>query len=327
VKPFSYTRAQQAAQAVALVSSNPNAAYLAGGTELVNWLKDGLAAPDLLVDINALPLTGVEILPTGLRIGALTRMSDLAAHPTVRAEYPVLAEALLAGASPQLRNAATIGGNLLQRTRCPYFRDTAFPCNRREPSSGCAAQSGHLRESAIFGASDDCVATHPSDLAVALVALDAVVMTAQPRGERAIPIGDFHLLPGSTPQREHLLEPGELIVAVHLPTGPFAARSHYLKLRDRASYEFALVSVAAALELVDGTVRAARLALGGVAAKPWRALEAEAELVGRPFGPDTVAAAAAAAVRGARTRPDNAFKIPLVERAVVRALSTVGGLS
>jgi xanthine dehydrogenase YagS FAD-binding subunit len=327
VNPFTYTRANDAGAAVAQVAEDPGAAFVAGATELANWMKDGIQVPTRLVDINALPLDGIEVRPDGVRIGALARMSDVAGAPAIRDVSPVLAEALLAGASPQIRNMATIGGNLLQRTRCPYFRETSFPCNKRVPGSGCAALEGEHRLHAIFGASDRCSAVHPSDMAVALLALDAVVHTRGPNGERRIPIGDLHLLPGETPEREHVLEHGELIVAVEVPRSPFAARSHYLKVRDRESYEFALVSVAAALELADGAVRSARVALGGVAHKPWRSGPAEAALVGKPFDPETIAAAGAAAVRGARPLRDNAFKVQLAERAVIRALSEIGGVA
>lgn len=333
MNPFSYTRAEDERAAIARVAQQPDASFVAGGTELVNWMKDGIQAPSLLVDINALPLTEIVARPEGLRIGALARMSHVAHEAVVREGYPVLAEALLAGASPQLRNMASMGGNLLQRNRCPYFRETSFPCNKRVPGAGCAALDGDHHQHAIFGASEQCIAVHPSDLAVALVALDAVVHTRTPSGERSVPIGDFHLLPGETPEREHVLEHGELIVAIEVPASPFAARSHYLKVRERASYEFALVSVAVALELADAhaggasqIVRSARVALGGVAMKPWRAQGAEDALVGKPLNQATIAAAGAAAVRGARPRRDNAFKVELTERAVIRALSTVGGI-
>jgi xanthine dehydrogenase YagS FAD-binding subunit len=253
-------------------------------------------------------------------------MSDVAATPEIRRAYPVLSEALERGASAQIRNMGTMGGNLLQRTRCPYFRETSYPCNKREPGSGCAALTGPHRLHAIFGASDACIAVHPSDLAVALTALEAVVHTQGPDGRRAIPIGDLYLPPGDTPHQETVLTHGELIVAVEIPAAPYTARSHYLKLRDRESYEFALVSVAACLEL-DGPqqiVRSARIALGGVAYKPWRAQAAEAALVGKPLTAESVAAAGAAAVQGAQPRRDTAYKVTLAERAVVRALATIG---
>jgi xanthine dehydrogenase YagS FAD-binding subunit len=325
VRPFSYLQASDEGAAVATVAENPSASFVAGGTEMLNWMKDGIEEPDLLVDVNALPFKDVEARGHSVRIGAMCRMSDVASEPAVREAYPALAEALEASASPQLRNMAMIGGNLLQRTRCPYFRETSFPCNKRSPGSGCSALAGEHRMHAILGASDACVAVHPSDLAVALVALDAVVHTRGPDGERTIPIDDFYLLPGSAPERETVLQHGELIVGVEVPASPFAARSRYLKVRERASYEFALVSTAVAIELVDGTVSSARVALGGVAPKPWRARAAEEVLVGDRLDAAAIAAAGAVAVRGARPLRDNAFKVRLAERAVVRALSEIGG--
>ena len=325
MRPFSYLQASDEGAAVATVAENPSASFVAGGTEMLNWMKDGIEEPDLLVDVNALPFKDVEARGHSVRIGAMCRMSDVASEPAVREAYPALAEALEASASPQLRNMATIGGNLLQRTRCPYFRETSFPCNKRSPGSGCSALAGEHRMHAILGASDACVAVHPSDLAVALVALDAVVHTRGAGGERTIPIDDFYLLPGSAPERETVLQHGELIVGVEVPASPFAARSRYLKVRERASYEFALVSTAVAIELVDGTVSSARVALGGVAPKPWRARAAEEVLVGDRLDAAAIAAAGAVAVRGARPLRDNAFKVRLAERAVVRALSEIGG--
>lgn len=325
MRPFSYLQASDEGVAVATVAENPSASFVAGGTEMLNWMKDGIEEPDLLVDVNALPFKDVEARGHSVRIGAMCRMSDVASEPAVREAYPALAEALEASASPQLRNMATIGGNLLQRTRCPYFRETSFPCNKRSPGSGCSALAGEHRMHAILGASDACVAVHPSDLAVALVALDAVVHTRGAGGERTIPIDDFYLLPGSAPERETVLQHGELIVGVEVPASPFAARSRYLKIRERASYEFALVSTAVAIELVDGTVSSARVALGGVAPKPWRARGAEEHLLGDRLDAAAIAAAGAVAVRGARPLRDNAFKVRLAERAVVRALSEIGG--
>ena len=325
MRPFSYLQASDEGAAVATVAENPSASFVAGGTEMLNWMKDGIEEPDLLVDVNALPFKDVEARGHSVRIGAMCTMSDVASEPAVREAYPALAEALEASASPQLRNMATIGGNLLQRTRCPYFRETSFPCNKRSPGSGCSALAGEHRMHAILGASDACVAVHPSDLAVALVALDAVVHTRGAGGERTIPIDDFYLLPGSAPERETVLQHGELIVGVEVPASLFAARSRYLKVRERASYEFALVSTAVAIELVDGTVSSARVALGGVAPKPWRARGAEEVLVGDRLDAAAIAAAGAVAVRGARPLRDNAFKVRLAERAVVRALSEIGG--
>ncbi len=324
MRPFRFVRAADAGSAIDALLREPESAFIAGGTELVNWMRDGICSPGVLVDINALPLATIDIRPEGLRIGALARMSDVAADPRIGREYRVLAEALLAGASPQIRNMATIGGNLLQRTRCPYFRDTAFACNKRVPGSGCSALGGENRWHAILGTSKQCIAVHPSDLAVALLALDAVVHTRRAAGERAIPIEALHLLPDETPERETVLEHGELIVAIEVPATPFSVRSRYCKIRDRASYEFALVSVAVALDLADGVVRDARIALGGVAPKPWRAQEAEDELRGRSLDEMTVTRAAEAAVRGAEPRTGNAFKVDLVKRTLIPVLAALG---
>lgn len=327
MRPFRYTQPTDFGAAVAAVADEPGAAFVAGGTELLNWMKEGLAVPALVVDLNRLPATGIEADANGLRLGALARLADVASNPLVRERFPALAEALEAGASPQIRNAATMGGNLLQRTRCPYFRETSFPCNKRAPGSGCGALDGAHDLHAVFGGSNACIAVHPSDLAVALSALDAVVRTRGPGGSRAIAIDDLYRLPGETPERETTLGHGELIVAVDLPASPFAARSRYLKVRERASFAFALVSVAVALEEVDGIVRSARIALGGVAPMPWRSHTAESVLVGRPLDAGAVAAAGAAAVVDARPLRDNAYKVELTRRAVVRALSEIGGLA
>jgi xanthine dehydrogenase YagS FAD-binding subunit len=319
--PFRYERAGDAPGAVALLARAPAGVFLGGGTNLVDLMKLGVAQPDLLVDITRLPYDRIEALPDGgVRIGALVRNSDLAADRTIRRRYPVLAEALLDGASGQLRNLATTGGNLLQRTRCVYFQDVTKPCNKRTPGSGCPARAGYHRELAILGASEACIATHPSDMAVALAALDAVVRVLGPQGERAIPLIDFHRLPGDEPQRDTALEHGELITAVDLPPLPFAARSRYRKVRDRASYAFALVSVAAALDVAGGTVRDVRLALGGVAHKPWRATKAEAALRGAPATEETFRRAAEAELAAAQPLPGNAFKVPLARNTMVRTL-------
>jgi xanthine dehydrogenase YagS FAD-binding subunit len=284
-------------------------------------MKLGVAAPELLVDVARLPYDRIEPLPDGgLRIGSAVRNSELAADRTIRTRYPVLAQAVLAGASGQLRNLATTGGNLLQRTRCVYFQDVSKPCNKREPGSGCSAREGYNRELAILGASEACIATHPSDMAVAMAALDAVVRVQGPKGERAIPLVDFHRLPGDEPQRDTVLAHGELITAVDLPPLPFAAHSHYRKVRDRASYAFALVSVAAALDVAGGVVRDVRIALGGVAHKPWRATKAEAALRGAPATEESFRRAADAELADARPLPGNAFKVPLARRVLVRAL-------
>jgi len=302
-------------------AADPDSAFLAGGTTEVDLIRLGVARPSTLVDINALPLADVDDLGAGLRIGALARMSDVARDPRVVARYPAVAEALLLGASEQLRTMASIGGNLCQRTRCPYFRDDVSPCNKREPGSGCAALDGISRGHAILGTSEHCIATHPSDLAVPLVAFDAIVHTVGPAGTRMIPIDDFYLAPGTTPEVEHPLAHGELIVAVELPPLPLAQGSLYLKYRDRQSYEFALVSVAAAVAVEDGVVSAARLALGGVGTVPWRARLAEQHLLGAPATPERFAAAAAAELAAATPRPDNAFKVALARRAIVRGLT------
>jgi xanthine dehydrogenase YagS FAD-binding subunit len=325
MRPFQYVRAADEERALE-ASRIEGAQYLAGGTSLVDLMRLDVARPGALVDITALPLGRVEANGDGVRIGALVRNSDLAYHPLVARRYPALREALLAGASPQLRNMATVGGNALQRTRCAYFRDPAWPCNKRQPGSGCSAMEGYTRMHAVLGGSDRCIAAHPSDMAVALVALDAVVRTRAPGGAtRAIPFAELHTLPGEHPEIESVLAPGELITHVDLPAAPFAARSHYVKVRDRASYAFALASAAVALDVAGGTIRDARVALGGVATKPWRSLEAERELVGHPATADTFRRAAEAAMRGAVARKDNAFKIELARRTVVRALTEVGG--
>ncbi len=321
MNPFRYERASDARGAIALLSEAPAGAFLAGGTNLVDHLRLGLRQPDLLVDITRLPFDQIELLPDGsVRIGALVRNADLAADRTIRARYPVLAQALLAGASGQLRNLATVGGNLLQRTRCVYFQDVSKPCNKREPGSGCPAREGFNRELAILGTSPACIATHPSDMAVALVALDALVRTVGPAGERTIPLVDLHRLPGDEPERDTVLAHGELITAVDLPPLAVAARSCYRKVRDRASYAFALVSVAAVLDVADGVVQDARIALGGVAPKPWRAWKAEATLRGAPATEEAFRRAAETELADAQPLPGNAFKVPLARNLIVRTL-------
>jgi xanthine dehydrogenase YagS FAD-binding subunit len=325
--PFSYTKAADENSAVTAVGPSPQATFFAGGTSLVDLMKLGVEKPNQLVDINSLPLANIEAQGDGVRIGAMVRNSDLAHNQIISSRYPVLSQALLSGASPQLRNMATVGGNLMQRTRCYYFRDTATPCNKREPGSGCPAIDGYNRIHAILGGSKNCIATHPSDMCVALVALDAIVQTRGPKGERSIPMADFHLLPSDHPERETVLEHGELIVAVDLPASRFAARSHYLKARDRASYAFALASVAAALDIQNGVIRAARIALGGVGTKPWRAIEAEKVLLGKSPSEATYKAAAEAALQGAEPHKYNGFKVELAKRTVIRALATVGGMA
>jgi xanthine dehydrogenase YagS FAD-binding subunit len=319
--PFRYERASDAQSAVATLTAAPAGAYLGGGTNLVDLMKLGVATPELLVDVARLPYDSVDVLGDGtVRIGASVKNSVLAADRTIRTRYPVLSQALLSAASGQLRNLATTGGNLLQRTRCLYFQDVTKPCNKRRPGSGCPAREGYHRNLAILGASEACIATHPSDMAVAMAALDAVVRVQGPAGERAISLVEFHRLPGEEPQRDTVLEHGELITAVDLPPLPFAARSRYRKVRDRASYAFALVSVAAALDVDGGRVRDVRIALGGVAHKPWRATQAENALRGAAADEETFRRAIDAELAEARPLRENAFKIPLARNVVVRTL-------
>ncbi len=327
MNPFQYQRASDAAGAIHALS--PGAKFLAGGTNLIDLMKNGVETPEALVDLNRVPIGAIEPLPDGgLRLGAMARNSDTANHPTVRQRYPLLSQAILSGASPQLRNLATNGGNLLQRTRCPYFMDMGFAqCNKRAPGSGCGAMGGYNRTHAILGASDKCIAVHPSDMCVALAALDANVRVQGPNGERRIPITGFHRLPGETPQIDANLQHGELILSIDLPPSPYAAHSHYLKVRDRASYEFALVSAAVALEVDGSNIRSARIALGGVAHKPWRAESAEALLTGKSVEPSAFEAAAREAVAGAKPQRDNAFKVEMARRAVERALAIAGGIA
>lgn len=295
--------------------------FLAGGTTLVDLMKLNVETPQRLVDINRLGLDAVEEQPDGgLKIGATVRNSALAQHPAVKRNYPVLSQAILAGASPQLRNRATTAGNLLQRTRCVYFRDTAMPCNKREPDSGCSAIDGHNRNLAILGTSENCIANHPSDMCVAMAALEAVIHVTGAKGKRTIPIAEFHLLPGGTPQKETLLEPGDLITHVTLPPPMAGAKSLYLKLRDRASYEFALASAAVIITLSEGRIQKARVAMGGIGAIPWRTTAIEAALEGRTVGEPTFREAAEIALKGARPQSENAFKVELAKRCLVHAL-------
>jgi xanthine dehydrogenase YagS FAD-binding subunit len=317
VSPFDYERATDASSAVARVSGRPNAVFLGGGTNLVDHMRLGVTRPELLVDVTRLPLAKIEPLPDGgVRVGAGVRNSDLAADRTIRSRYPVLSQALLAGASGQLRNLATTGGNLLQRTRCAYFQDVTVPCNKREPGSGCSALEGHNRDHAILGASEHCVAVHPSDMAVALAALDALVVVLGRHGERRIPVADLHRLPGNSPERDTVLEHGELITAVELPASPVAAHSAYYKVRDRASYAFALVSVAVALQVSNGRVQEVRIAFGGLAHKPWRAVRAEASLRGAPATDESFRRAADAELADAKPLQHNAFKIPMARNTL-----------
>ncbi|MGW7529080.1 FAD binding domain-containing protein [Streptomyces sp. NPDC054783] len=322
MREFDYRRASDVAGAVALLGGDPDTRFLGGGTNLVDLMKAGVERPARLVDIRELPLDQTEPTPEGgLRIGATVTNGDLAAHPEVRRRYPALAQALLAGASGQLRNMATVGGNLLQRTRCGYFTDVTNPCNKRVPGSGCPAVEGEHRNHAILGASENCVAVHPSDMAVALAAFDAVVHFETADGPGEVPLADFYLPVGDTPHRETALPPGALITGVVLPPVPVAANSRYRKVRERASYAFAIGSLAAALDVRDGVVRDARLAFGAVASRPWRALVAERVLIGAPADAETYAAAADAELAAARPLPQNGYKVTLMRNLVVAELT------
>lgn len=319
---FTYLQVNQPKDATAAVRDNKGAAFIAGGTTLLDLMKLNVENHSQLVDINLLAFKGIEQTADGLRIGALERMSDVGENALVMQQFPMISQSLLQAASPQLRNMASIGGNLLQRTRCGYFRDTAFPCNKRQPGTGCPAQEGENRNLAILGGSKACIATHPGDLAVALVALDAVLLLENARGkQRRVPLFDFYVVPGTTPQRETVLEPGELIVSITVPAAAHARKSMYLKVRDRASYAFALVSAAVGLDVQGGQIRSARVALGGVGTKPWRSLAAEKILVGAAASEATFRAAAAAAVREAQSREQNRFKVELAQNTLVRALT------
>ena len=321
MQPFSFLQATKPEAATEAVSANPQAAFFAGGTTLVDLMMLNIVSPAHLVDINGLPLTTIEVTGNKASIGANVRNGDLAHNRIVRQQFPVLAEALLAGASAQLRNMATTAGNLMQRTRCSYFRDTAARCNKRTPGSGCDALQGVNRNHAILGASDHCIATHPSDLCVALLVLDATVQTLLPSGQsRHIPIGDFHLLPGETPHLETVVQHGELITHIHLPVTRLARHSHYLKVSDRASYEFALASAAVALSVDNGLITESRVALGGVATRPWRSKEAEASLLNQSPSAATFLAAANAALAAARPQSQNGFKVGLARQTLIRAL-------
>jgi xanthine dehydrogenase YagS FAD-binding subunit len=319
---FQYARADDVADAVRRIAADPTAKFIAGGTNLIDLMKEDVERPSRLIDISRLPLKSIEATSDGgLRIGALVPNSDLAWHPLIEKRYPLLSSAILAGASQQLRNMASTGGNLLQRTRCFYFYDTATPCNKRKPGSGCSAIDGINRISAILGTSEACIATHPSDMCVALAALEARVHVAGPNGERVIEFNDFHRLPGNTPELDTNLQPNEIVIAVELPAQGFPKNYSYLKIRDRLSYAFALVSVAAALELEGGTIRQARLALGGVAHKPWRDAAAEAALVGLPANPTIFTHASDLLLNDAKGFAHNTFKIELARRTIVRALT------
>ncbi|WNG83757.1 xanthine dehydrogenase family protein subunit M [Mycobacterium sp. ITM-2016-00316] len=323
--PFDYHRATSVEDAVTTLAEHPDAMFLAGGTNLVDHMKLGVAQPSLLVDVGHLfPLQDIDVQPDGsLRVGADVRNADLAAHPVVRGNYPVLARALLSGASGQLRNLATTGGNLLQRTRCVYFQDVSTPCNKREPGTGCSAIGGYVRYHAILGASEHCVAVHPSDMAVAMTALDAQIVYVDADGDHRLPIDEFYRLPGDEPDRDTTLPHGALITAVEIPAPPAGAHSTYRKVRDRASYAFALTSVAAELVIEDGTIGSARIALGGVAHKPWRARLAERTLIGAPAGAEAFEQAAAAELAQSKPLDGNEFKVELTKRTIVATLTSV----
>lgn len=327
MKTFALTRANDSAQAIATAAKATTAQqgaeirFIGGGTTLIDLMKLNVEQPQTLIDINRLPLDKIDMLPDGgLTIGAVVRNSDLAHHPVVRKSYAVLSEAILSGATVQLRNMATTAGNLLQRTRCMYFRETNMPCNKREPGSGCAAIAGANRGLAILGTSEHCIATNPSDMNVAMAALEATIHVRGTKGERSVPIADFHVLPGNTPHRETVLEPGDLITHVTLPAPAPGSRSLYLKLRDRASYEFALASAAVVVTVAGGKVTRARIALGGVGTKPWRSTEAEGELTGLTATEDVFRKAADAALRGAKPQSENGFKVELAKRCLIHAL-------
>lgn len=327
MKAFQYVRANTAKSALEALVKDPSAQFIAGGTNLVDLMKRGVTAPDKLIDISRLPLNKIEKEATGVRIGAMALNSQVADDKLILDKWPLLAQALNAGASAQLRNKATVGGNMLQRTRCGYFYDTEMPCNKRQPETGCGAKEGYNRMHAIFGTSEHCIAVHPSDMCVALVALDATVVVQGPKGERTIPFTEFHRLPGDRPEKDNTLEKDELIIAVTLPDSPYTQHVHYLKVRDRASYAFALVSVAAALELEGKTIKSARLAMGGVAHKPWRLQEAEKALVGKTVSEATFQQAAQQAMAGARAFEYNAFKLKLAPNTIVEALKMAAGLT
>jgi xanthine dehydrogenase YagS FAD-binding subunit len=326
VNPLRYARPSDAREAIAAVGGERGATFVAGGTNVIDLLKLEIEPLTLLVDINALPMRAIEGTPSGgVRIGALATMADVADHPLVKSGFPVVSQALLDSASPQLRNMATIGGNVLQRTRCAYFRDRSQPCNKRKPGHGCSALFGENRMHAVIGTSDHCICSNPSDFATALLAVDALVHARSAMGTRIVPIDRLHVLPGDRPDIETILHPGEMIEAIELVPSAHARASTYLKVRDRASYEFALVSVAAALAIEGGIVREARVALGSVAPVPWRARDVEAALVGNPANDASFSHAADVAVRGMRGHGQNDYKIPLARQAVRRTLAMVGG--
>jgi xanthine dehydrogenase YagS FAD-binding subunit len=322
---FEYSRVSSIKAAIDMAAKNPTGGFIAGGTNLVDLMKKGIMSPTRLIDINNLPLKDIRETATGLTVGALVINSDLAENEIVRNNYPLLAMALRAGASPQLRNMATLGGNMMQRTRCTYFYDTAMPCNKRQPGSGCGALQGYNRMHAIFGASDTCIAVHPSDMCVALAALNATVTVNGPKGERKIAFTDFHRLPGNNPEKDNTLLKGELVTSITIPKNSFTKNVYYLKIRDRASYAFALISVAAALELNGNTIRNARLAMGGVAHKPWRLVESEKFLIGKAATKENFDKAAELAMKGAKAYGHNNFKLKMGKVAVAEALTKAAG--
>jgi xanthine dehydrogenase YagS FAD-binding subunit len=327
MEPFKFIRVQDSQTAIH-AAGLAGTKFIAGGTNLIDLMKLYIETPKQLIDISKLGLNKIEELKNGnILIGALVKNSDLAYHPTIVKNFTVLSEALLSGASPQLRNMASVGGNIMQRTRCPYFYNTDFPCNKRVPGSGCSSIPGYNRTNAILGTSDKCIATHPSDMSVAMAALGALIHVQGVKGSRIIPFTDFHLLPGQTPHLEHALKQGELITHIEIPALPAGTKSHYLKVRDRASYEFALTSAAVIITLQNGRIQTARVALGGVGTKPWRATLAEKVLVGALANEQNYRTAAEAALSQAKAYKDNAFKIELAKRTLVRALITVGGMS
>lgn len=323
---FEYIRASGKQSALNAIAKDKGAAFLAGGTNLIDLMKSGVTAPSRLIDINNLPMTAIELKGNTMQIGSLVRNSDLSDHPLVIQHFPLLSMALKAGASPQLRNMATVGGNIMQRTRCAYFYDTSMPCNKRHPGTGCGALGGYNRMHAIFGTSDQCIAVHPSDMCVAMTALNATVIVSGATGSRRIPFGDYHRLPGTTPNKDNNLLTGELITGVDIPLNGFAAHSHYLKVRDRASYAFALVSVGVALAMDGNTIKEARLAMGGVAHKPWRLFAAEKALAGKPASEETFKQVAALAMEGAKSFGENDFKLTLAPNTIVEALKTAAGI-
>jgi xanthine dehydrogenase YagS FAD-binding subunit len=326
MQPFKFFKAKDSLSAINVAAKTSSSKFIAGGTNVIDLMKLNVENPAQLIDINSLDLYKVQNNNGSIVIGSLVKNTALAYHPLIVKNFPVLSQAILSGASAQLRNMASTAGNIMQRTRCYYFYDTAFPCNKREPGSGCSALTGYNRIHAILGTSDKCIATHPSDMSVAMIALDAVIHVQGSNGKRSIPFAEFHLLPGQTPHIEHNLKPGELITSIESPPLPFAKKSLYLKARDRASYEFALASAAVALDIENGVIKSSRIALGGVGTKPWRALEAEQLLVGTKAGKEAYNAAAEAALKNAQPYQYNKFKVELAKRTLVRALSTTGGM-